>query len=323
VISGSEYIRWVQDCLNRTLGLQLPLTGVLGRETRSAIRSFQKQQGLLVNGIVGPETEAAMKAACNGQRAETEDVELPVAGFVDPQFQATLKARDNGFSQHEENLELETPVLRPQFSAWLHWEPRAGGPKLYTRKEALRELRKKGVYIAVRIEEEGSQLKMKEILKVGQSPTQDFSSRITKDEHATLNRIYGDKLRYFFATIEASGGDIASGGVTPHVEHLIARTIFRAGCHINPDHHSTPYKLAKAEGDIAVNDILPTQLISLLPRAYEAKGGIPDPQEPNTMRDSRRQPIEKVPQPLEYATRRPPPEDPLWRLLWLPKGTCW
>ena len=65
VVPGSEYIRWVQDCLNRTFGLQLPLTGVLGRETRSAIRSFQKQQGLPVSGIVGPETEAALRSICS------------------------------------------------------------------------------------------------------------------------------------------------------------------------------------------------------------------------------------------------------------------
>ena len=58
---GSDFIRWVQGCLNRILGSRLPLTGVLGLESRSAIRSFQKQQGLTVNGIVGPETEAALE----------------------------------------------------------------------------------------------------------------------------------------------------------------------------------------------------------------------------------------------------------------------
>ena len=61
---GSEYIRWVQDCLNRALGLQLPVDGIMSRETRSAVRSFQERQGLPITGLVGPETEAALKSTC-------------------------------------------------------------------------------------------------------------------------------------------------------------------------------------------------------------------------------------------------------------------
>ena len=63
---GSEYIRWVQDCLNRALGLQLPVDGIMSRETRSAVRSFQERQGLPITGLVGPETEAALKSTCAG-----------------------------------------------------------------------------------------------------------------------------------------------------------------------------------------------------------------------------------------------------------------
>lgn len=58
--SGSERVRWVQDSLNRILGLELPVTGIMNPETRSAIRSFQKQKGLPVSGIVGPDTEKAL-----------------------------------------------------------------------------------------------------------------------------------------------------------------------------------------------------------------------------------------------------------------------
>ncbi len=65
--TGSEHIRWVQDCLNQALGLQLPVTGLVGRETRSAVRSFQRQQGLRASGIVGPDTEEALKAACGSR----------------------------------------------------------------------------------------------------------------------------------------------------------------------------------------------------------------------------------------------------------------
>jgi hypothetical protein len=68
---GTEFVRWAQNCLNQILGLQLPLNGVMGPETRSAVRSFQRQQGLRVSGIVGPDTEEALKAACTGHVVHT------------------------------------------------------------------------------------------------------------------------------------------------------------------------------------------------------------------------------------------------------------
>ena len=62
--SGSERVRWIQDCLNQALGLQLAVTGIMGAETRSAVRSFQRQRGLRASGIVGPDTEQALGSAC-------------------------------------------------------------------------------------------------------------------------------------------------------------------------------------------------------------------------------------------------------------------
>lgn len=73
--AGSEYVRWVQACLNQTLGLQLPVTGAIGAETRSAVRTFQRRQGLRASGIVGPDTEEALRAVCenrDGRRPSTE-----------------------------------------------------------------------------------------------------------------------------------------------------------------------------------------------------------------------------------------------------------
>jgi outer membrane protein OmpA-like peptidoglycan-associated protein len=61
--SGLTGMRWVQDALNRILGLQLAVDGIVGPATRSAIRTFQQKQGLVVDGIVGPATEAALRAA--------------------------------------------------------------------------------------------------------------------------------------------------------------------------------------------------------------------------------------------------------------------
>jgi len=64
---NTEYMRWVQGALNDVLGLQLPTHGIADAATRDAIRSFQQQKGLPVDGVVGPDTERALAAA----RADT------------------------------------------------------------------------------------------------------------------------------------------------------------------------------------------------------------------------------------------------------------
>lgn len=64
---GSEQGRWVQHSLSQVLGLQLPVNGVMGPETRNAIRTFQQQKGLPVDGILGPPTERALVEALSGQ----------------------------------------------------------------------------------------------------------------------------------------------------------------------------------------------------------------------------------------------------------------
>jgi hypothetical protein len=56
-------MRWVQSALNDVLGLQLPTHGIADPATRGAIRSFQQQKGLPVDGVVGPDTEHALAAA--------------------------------------------------------------------------------------------------------------------------------------------------------------------------------------------------------------------------------------------------------------------
>lgn len=60
VETGSEYVRWVQLSLNQILGLRLPITGVMNAAARSALRTFQGQQNLPVDGIAGPETRKAL-----------------------------------------------------------------------------------------------------------------------------------------------------------------------------------------------------------------------------------------------------------------------
>lgn len=63
-----EYLRWVQRALNDVLGLRLPLNGGDGPPTRSAVRGFQARYGLPITGIVGTDTEDALKAALRRTR---------------------------------------------------------------------------------------------------------------------------------------------------------------------------------------------------------------------------------------------------------------
>ncbi len=60
----SEFVRWVQSCLNQVMGLRLPSDGIMDPATRSAIRGFQERHGLRIDGLVGPETERALVDAC-------------------------------------------------------------------------------------------------------------------------------------------------------------------------------------------------------------------------------------------------------------------
>jgi peptidoglycan hydrolase-like protein with peptidoglycan-binding domain len=66
---GTEIVRWAQDCLNHAMGLRLAVNGVMGVDTRSALRRFQGQQGLRVNDILGPDSEAALQKACQSSVA--------------------------------------------------------------------------------------------------------------------------------------------------------------------------------------------------------------------------------------------------------------
>ena len=64
--SRRDYIKWVQRSLNQILGLQLAVDGISAAQTRSAIRSFQQQRGLTVDGTVGSQTERALITAGAG-----------------------------------------------------------------------------------------------------------------------------------------------------------------------------------------------------------------------------------------------------------------
>jgi peptidoglycan hydrolase-like protein with peptidoglycan-binding domain len=88
---GSEHVRWLQDSLNRVLGLRLPVNGIMGPETRSAVRSFQERERLPVTGIAGPDTERALIAAtASAPPSELEELELFDTEFADLEREAEV-----------------------------------------------------------------------------------------------------------------------------------------------------------------------------------------------------------------------------------------
>lgn len=78
--NSGAYIRWVQQSLNTILGLQMPVDGIRGPMTRSAIRSFQQRRGLTVDGVVGPQTEGALIAAGAGNPPRAASSAHPAVG---------------------------------------------------------------------------------------------------------------------------------------------------------------------------------------------------------------------------------------------------
>ena len=76
----SEYVRWVQSCLNQVMGLQLTIDGIMNTQTRSAIRGFQERRGLRIDGLVGPETERALVDACKTASPSTPSAQSAGSG---------------------------------------------------------------------------------------------------------------------------------------------------------------------------------------------------------------------------------------------------
>src|SRR5262249_23697128 len=77
-----EHAAWVQHSLNQIKGLRLAVDGAIGAATRSAIRSFQQQNGLGVDGVVGSQTEqkiiqALKQLLTSGQQAVCAAITKP------------------------------------------------------------------------------------------------------------------------------------------------------------------------------------------------------------------------------------------------------
>lgn len=103
---GSEHVRWVQHSLNTSMGLRLPVDGVMHIETRRAIGSFQEQQGLPITGIVDPQTEEALIAVSGNQPPQRGDI-----------------INELGFVEELDNFEEEVQVSTPYEVTLIHHSP--------------------------------------------------------------------------------------------------------------------------------------------------------------------------------------------------------
>jgi hypothetical protein len=73
---ASEFVRWVQSALGRTLASRLPITGVMDTRTRQAVRQFQRLERLPEDGIVGPPTQRILEQMSTGRLVQTELADL-------------------------------------------------------------------------------------------------------------------------------------------------------------------------------------------------------------------------------------------------------
>jgi Putative peptidoglycan binding domain len=58
--SKGDLVVWAQEHLQAAGQLQLPVTGIFGKQTRAAVRAFQASQGLLVDGAIGTATWSSL-----------------------------------------------------------------------------------------------------------------------------------------------------------------------------------------------------------------------------------------------------------------------
>lgn len=181
---GSEKIRWIQDCLSHKSGLQLPVNGIAGRETRSAIRAFQRKQGVRVNGLIDPDTERALREFC--------------------------RQADSQFTAGQTQEEIGHPD-KTKFDITLDWI-KHGNSYLHPLDQAIKRAgqHQGGVYIMIGDPKPGSKKSAKNcgsctkdcVLKVGIA--EEFRTRFAaylKPSNQWPNQCSWDNLRVYMATI--------------------------------------------------------------------------------------------------------------------------
>jgi peptidoglycan hydrolase-like protein with peptidoglycan-binding domain len=125
---ATEYVRWVQIMLNQALNLQLPIDGVMNVPTRSAIRSFQEQKGLPVTGIVGPDTEAALRAPVNGRSLSSGAAAPPGEPPAAPDEPAPSTSAEPASTSPAAEFEFSWEAMMDEFAPDLEAETSACPP---------------------------------------------------------------------------------------------------------------------------------------------------------------------------------------------------
>jgi hypothetical protein len=132
--AGSEYMRWVQSALNDVLGLRLPLHGIADSATRSAIRSFQRHEGLPVDGVVGPDTERAL-ASARGRRSPRDGAPTPTAPSMPEPFEQVNAPQAAGATNPSEPR-LASPATEFE---WDGLEQRSEGTREIAERAAVKD----------------------------------------------------------------------------------------------------------------------------------------------------------------------------------------
>ena len=128
-----DYVRWVQRSLNQILGLRLAVDGIIGRQTRSAVRSFQQERGLKVDGIVGSQTESELIAAGASSPPGATLVPRPATALANPKVNTPLPQSGAGFYSYKPapqqyGLPETIHALQAIGSAWQKGYPQ--GPRI-------------------------------------------------------------------------------------------------------------------------------------------------------------------------------------------------
>ncbi len=91
-----EKVCWIQNVLNKAMGENLVADGIYGPLSRGAVRRFQARHALLVDGVVGPQTETALIQAALNHIAQASLV--PINGVMDAKTRQEILRFQSGKS---------------------------------------------------------------------------------------------------------------------------------------------------------------------------------------------------------------------------------
>lgn len=104
-VTDPESVGRAQQCLRQLVGTWVPQTGRIGPGMRRALRIFQKQQQLSVTGLLDGATDAALRAACGGQRSYVAVAPVPAEDNGPPE----TVADDDGASSEPAGADQSPP----------------------------------------------------------------------------------------------------------------------------------------------------------------------------------------------------------------------